>query len=246
MASRVAAVQRLLFRNNTATTGTRTPYQQGMVKRITEQQVSVESVNLRAHNKVKKNQAWRYKDGVVDRASTTVLDQRQPTKHYTDPKSDGLPRRRQESNFFLTINTNQDVRDPARYEIGQEYMANMLKILSTDKSIARYLTFGPRDEATYKDDKYSAVISNIDWQANVEIGPQKARLHAHVWLTVTHYSQIQINVRALQHEARVHYNAVADDSMRMKALPYVHVKLLPQSNWTSIMRQYIHKAMEVK
>jgi hypothetical protein len=27
--------------------------------------------------------------------------------------------------------------------------------------------------------------------------------------------------------------------------PYVHVKLLPQSNWTDVMRQYIHKGMNM-
>jgi len=29
----------------------------------------------------------------------------------------------------------------------------------------------------------------------------------------------------------------------IRKLPYVHVKLLPQSDWATIMRQYIHKAM---
>ena len=29
----------------------------------------------------------------------------------------------------------------------------------------------------------------------------------------------------------------------MDEFPYVHVKLLPQSDWTDVMRQYIHKGM---
>ena len=56
------------------------------------------------------------------------------------------------------------------------------------------------------------------------------------------YSQIQINPQMLMYQSKRLYNANAFN-FQMKRQPYVHVKLLPQSNWTDVMRQYIHKGM---
>ena len=76
------------------------------------------------------------------------------------------------------------------------------------------------------------------------------RLHAHIWVTFTHYSQIQVNSNMLQWISRRLYNSKLPANLQKKdsgcsitRLPYVHVKLLPQSDWATIMRQYIHKAM---
>ena len=107
--------------------------------------------------------------------------------------------------------------------------------------MATYLKFGPKHE-DYRDDKYSDVIIGVDWKAATEIGPTQGKVHSHIWVTITHYSQIQINTQMLMYHSKRLYNANTLN-FKMKRQPYVHVKLLPQSNWTDVMRQYIHKGM---
>ena len=62
---------------------------------------------------------------------------------------------------------------------------------------------------------------------------------------IQHYSQIQIDPKILQHEFRRAFNETLafGDPLRLTTLPYVQAKLLPQSDWTTIMRQYIRKGM---
>ena len=73
-----------------------------MVKRINTT-ISTESVNFTAQKSAKTNQAWRYSGGQIVRAPSTDINGRK----YEDPKDPGQPRRKQESNFFLTINPNK-------------------------------------------------------------------------------------------------------------------------------------------
>lgn len=170
--------------------------------------------------------------------------------HYEDPKDKGQPRRKQESNFFITINPN---KTPSNEDLpnATKAMQGMLAHISRDDILATYIKFGPKDD-TYQKDKYVDVVHSIEWQANVETGDRLKRLHTHIWLTITHYSQVQINIQMLQHLARGAYNSSLEQMypnigfnhyLRIQELPYVHVKLLPQSDWTDVMRQYIHKAM---
>ena len=42
---------------------------------------------------------------------------------------------------------------------------------------------------------------------------------------------------------RREYNKRAPDSLQVKGMPYVSVKLLPQSDFTTIMKQYMHKGL---
>lgn len=216
--------------------------------------ISTQSVDFKAPHSAKTQQAWRYPGGKVVRAPSTFLG----TQHYYDPKHPGenLPRRKQESNFFITINTN---KSPASGTVHQvkvvRHMEQMLSRLSEESVLATYLKFGPKN-VVYEEDKYMDVIHSVDWKSAVESGDVMKRVHAHIWLTITHYSQIQINVQMLMHHARCCYNDGLEDNvviggthnkkrsyLRMTENPYVHVKLLPQSDWTSVMRQYIHKGM---
>ena len=71
-----------------------------MVKRINTT-ISTESVDMKAQKAAKTNQAWRYAGGQIVRAPSTDINGRQ----YEDPKDPGQPRRKQESNFFLTTLT---------------------------------------------------------------------------------------------------------------------------------------------
>ena len=56
------------------------------------------------------------------------------------------------------------------------------------------------EEHDYRLDRYTDVIESVDWKAAVETGDVLHRLHAHIWLTITHYSQVQINVNTTEAE----------------------------------------------
>ena len=245
--ARVAAVSRLLYRN---IGHTHKSYGDGMVKRVRTEatKISTQSVDFKAPHSAKSQQAWRYPGGKVVRAPSTRLG----SAVYTDPKhaGEGLPRRKQESNFFITINSNKSPTTPEHMEIAVKHMDKMLQTLSKDAVLAQYLRFGPKDPS-YQDDIYSDVVHSVDWKAAVETGDKQKRVHAHIWLTITHYSQVQINIQMLMHLARKYYNEGMGvhlwngnaRTLHMDEFPYVHVKLLPQSDWTDVMRQYIHKGM---
>ena len=243
---KIAAVSRLLFRS---VGHTHQPYTQGMVARIRTDKtlISTQSVDFKAPHSAKTKQAWRYPGGKILRAPSTRLG----STVYTDPKhpGEGLPRRKQESNFFITINSNKSPESTEHIELAVKHMEQMLEMLADESVMATYLRFGPKDPS-YENDKYSDVVHSVDWKAAVETGDVMKRVHAHVWLTITHYSQIQINIQMLMWQARKFYNQGmplvqlgGKSVLSMDEFPYVHVKLLPQSDWTNVMRQYIHKGM---
>jgi hypothetical protein len=231
----VARVSRLLHR----TVGHQhKPYSKLPASIVQPPTISTEAVDFKAPLSAKSGQAWKYSGGKVLRAASTQIN----GTTYTDPKHPGeaLPRRKQESNFFITINSNQGPSDAGSLHTAMTQMETMLRHLSDDKQLATYLRFGPKSEH-YAEDLYKDVIHSVSWKAAVETGDVMKRVHSHIWLTVTHYSQIQINVHALMHLSRKFYNEAGTSKMTKN--PYVHVKLLPQSDWTDVMRQYIHKGM---
>ena len=238
---RVAEVERrLLFRGSVG---------QGMVRRVRlapPKNISIQSVDFKPQHSAKTGQAWRYPKNRVVRAPSTILG----SNTYEDPKSPGEPRRKQESNFFITINTNKTSDDAAIQQTIYDRLKEVLKHISKEHVIATYIKFGPKD-AVYQNDKFGDVISSLNWSSNVEEGDVLKRVHAHIWLTIGHYSQVQINVQMLMHIVKAEYNKglgiggmlSSKSPQRMTRQPYVHVKLLPQSDWTDVMRQYIHKGM---
>jgi hypothetical protein len=236
---KVAAVSRLLHRTSQHTQ--QTDWQEGMVQRTRQKVITTSVADFKPQHTAKTKQAWRYQGGQILRAPSKMIN----GKVYTDPKDKDQPRRKQESNFFITINSNKSLKHGEQFDKGVKHMEQMLKHLSTEEAMAAYFKFGPVNKE-YVEDRFADVIANTDWKAAVETGDIMNRLHAHIWLTVTHYSQIQMNCQMLQHEARKSFNeGLKDpkDPMRINQKPYVHIKLLPQSDWTSVMRQYIHKGM---
>jgi len=237
-----------------------------MVKRVRVPGVSIEDV--RGLQPLGKGQvdkdpdpkllgAWRYKGGSVLRAGAELdinkyYDHKSATgtEHVysaTGPAlADRMPRRRHESNFFITINPNLGANTRSGEGDRDTLYATLNSVLndiSSEAVIASYLKYGPKHDV-YKDDLYRDVVVSREWNAASETGPVKARVHAHIWLTLHHYSQVQINTKMLQYLVRERFNAFDYGSGRqLKGLPYVHVKLLPQSNWTTVMKGYIHKAM---
>lgn len=239
---RLQVAQRLSSRKND-----HAPVTVPMVRRIRKESVlattSHANFKATAHD-VKSRGNWRYKNGVIERAPSVTIN----GKRYTDPKSPGEARRKQESNFFLTINTNKYVGggNAGLLTVGQKALKKTLEVLGKEEVICSYLKYGPKDPV-YSDDRHADVIRNIDWKAAVEVGPNLDRLHAHAWITIQHYSQIQLNPHTIAFLTIREFNAaLGNDSnhpLYLDSLPYVHIKLLPQSDFTDIMRQYLHKGM---
>jgi hypothetical protein len=211
-----------------------------MVKRINSTLVTVADADFKAVG-VKKAQNWKYPGGVIQRHTDLIIN----GTEYFDPKElpDKQPRRKQESNFFITINTNRrPLSHPAESERAYKAIEDTLAFMADEKNICSILTFGPKD-GTYVGDKYADVIDRVEWKAGIETGDVLERLHCHIWLTVHHYSQIQINRQMTQHMFRREYNQRAPPKMKVNGMPYVSVKLLPQSDFTTIMKQYMHKGL---
>ena len=240
MSERVASVSRLLYRKvgHTHKVGLQRPI--GMVKRKV---VTTESIDFKTPHSAKTKQAWKYKNNNIVRHPTVTIN----GTPYTDHKDAGEARRKQESNFFITINSNKSPCDAKGQDDVVKAMEAVLKHLQIERVLARCTRFGPKHPEHYSADKFTDVIHSLDFKGAVETGDKQKRVHAHIWLTVTHYSQIQLNIQMLQHETRKEYNkalaAIGREEHKIGALPYVCVKLLPQSDWTDVMRQYIHKAM---
>lgn len=207
--------------------------------RTTEVRTS-SAVQKVAHS-AKSAQAWRYPGGVIQRAPQAKLG----SKEYFDPKSPGEPRRKQESNFFITLNTNKSPDSPDEMTMCLNHLKDAVQHLAKDHVLAACLKFGPVD-SSYQLDRYGDVIVSAEWKSSIETGEVMNRVHAHIWLTIVHYSQIQINTQMLMQQAKAAYNKTPLDwgaysHLRMTRNPYVHVKLLPQSDWAQIMRNYVTK-----
>lgn len=228
-----------------------------------EPQIVTQTVNQHPFpggKSVKGRQAWKYPGGNIRRAPGLSLNGR----YYSDPKEDdshpelqaqsgnehiteGTPRRKQESNFFITINPNQKYVNPANKEVAQKAFTKALEHLERNETLARMLKFGPKDKHYISDVAHDVILPGIDWKATVEEGEKLGRMHAHIILYIQHYSQIQIDPKMLQYEFKQGFNAALGLNFQALALtdpPYVQIKMLPQTDWTTIMRQYIRKGME--
>lgn len=166
-------------------------------------------------------------------------------REYVDPKESSLPRRKHESNFLITINTNKGPAPGEHHDGVVRSMEEVLKLLAKDEYLARYIKFGPKDDA-YRDDRFIDVIEGCQFRGAVEVGDIMHRIHAHIMLTVHHYSQVQIDPQLLAHLSRELYNAnlPLGNPNRITARPHVHVRLLPQANWVDVIKGYVHKGME--
>jgi len=207
---------------------------------------------------VKAKQAWKYSGFEIVRAPGLLLNGRL----YTDPKEDppgdadaqgteprpeqimGTPRRKQESNFFITLNPNREFKDKLAPEAMTRFEA-ALKKLAENETLELIIKFGPVHKHYANDKAEDVLIPGASFTASVEVGDVMKRMHAHAWLTIEHYSQIQINLNMLRSQFVYYYNQglPLGDPLRLTRAPYLQVKLLPQSDWTTIMRQYIKKGM---
>ena len=205
----------------------------------------------------KEHGAWRYPGGVIVRGEHLKGMTKGNGEFYRDHRDLALAPRKNESNFFITLNTNRSTwgSDPAVIAAAQEACTHALKELSKPSEMCTYMRFGPKN-AYYATDKFVDVIEapKTAWDAAVEIGPTQGKLHCHVWLTLHHYSELQVNMPVIGQRFKYHYNQMyrsktanmreADQrDLEITKKPYVNVKLLPQSNFAEVIRQYMLKGM---
>lgn len=240
----------MVARNRTATTMAAKPTVTMATQRVSQRAFP-------GGKSVKSRQAWKYPGGSIVRAPTVWLN----GNYYTDPKEDppgeakhqgkpgvgdteGVPRRKQESNFFITINNNRSY-DARCAPKAQNAYRKALHELNDVRTFARILKFGPKHEHYVNDNPEDVILPGVEFTASVETGDVLKRMHAHIILKIEHYSQIQINVPMLQYEFRRAFNAAlpALDPCTQSSPPYVQVKMLPQSDWTTVMHQYVKKGM---
>ena len=159
--------------------------------------------------------------------------------HHIDKNGIHLGRRKQQSNYFLTINTNKRRFDEILDTRAVEYAIHKC----FDERLVQALTFGPVHYDTYGEDAKwpSAVIEKVDVKAGVERGPITGALHAHLYLTITHWSQLRINVPALQDLFKEAYNAQAVTKIAPRARPSIKIELLPQTDFGQIVAHYLSK-----
>jgi len=209
--------------------------------------------------RVKDQQRWKYSGGQITRARSTSINDR----YYTDPKeagagepesqgqptgskeTKGMPRRKQESNFFITINPNRKFPKQLEQMASQRFHRTLERLRNYDVFV-RCLAFGPKDRHYANDNPKDVIdVNGVDVEYNVEIGEQMGRMHGHVIIYITHFSQIQIAVREMQEEFRTIFNEGLDESspLYLTSMPYLHVRRLPQTNFSNIMLQYIRKGM---
>ena len=190
-----------------------------------------------------------------------------------------MGRRFRESNFFITINPNQGGGGERNAQCVR-LMEGVLKDLGTTPALRTYIEFGPKRKKgkydngdkmnraadTYRNDKWEDAIvpGSIKFDASVETGPKKNRVHAHIMLEIQHYSMIQVNIPRLQaltkhlwNEACERNGYVGRDEQVLSgprtkpnkighgsnALPYVDARLMPAHNWVANVKEYIRKGM---
>ena len=222
--------------------------QSDMVARIRPGKVSVASGSTdpgvqRTDPKAK--QKWKYPGGHVERLPSVWVDSGVRLHDHIDTS---MPRRRQESTFFITLNTNRAATTHDELQQMKEALEVTLATLGSPAVLPTWMKFGPKNPEVYGNDKWKDVVRDeVGYEAKVEIGPELKRVHAHIMLTIVHYSQIQVWVQMLQQISRRVYNAEVNDNpeTKMTAMPFVHVKMLPQRMWNDIMRGYLRKGMQL-
>ena len=112
---------------------------------------------------------------------------------------------------------------------------------------------------TYREDKWEECIipGSIKFDGNVETGPKKNRVHAHIMLEIQHYSMIQVNIPRLQALTKHLWNTLClannfggrtsgpqPTPNLIEKKPYVDARLMPAHNWVANVKEYIRKGMQ--
>ena len=180
-----------------------------------------------------------------------------PAGRGEDPDAPGMGRRKHETKLFITLNPNKGGVSKAGKSTAPDApvhraIEHVVRELVKDSNLKRMLIWGPvadRNGAAYKMDTYDDHIESVAVTAAVERGDVWQRPHAHLYITFTHYSQIQIGKPLLQRWATQQYNQFLEQiggtehKLKTTQSMYTHIKLQPQSDWNDIIMMYLEKGM---
>jgi hypothetical protein len=177
----------------------------------------------------KDQQRWMHPNFEIQRAPTVVIN---GTK-YTDPKElpKELPRRKNSSAFFVTLNPNKKVvpddlvnlnpnkvvpDDLTMRAVADDAWKEGLQALEQGVAVnGTCIKFGPSDPAIFAADRFEdVIIGRPEFVANTEVGPKFRRLHAHVLVKVFHYSQVQLSIPKIQEIFKKAYNEAVAKAAR--------------------------------
>ena len=129
-----------------------------------------------------------------------------------------IPRRIHETNLFMTINTNRQSADMNALK------ATMEEIFGNPAHVAQVLVLGPVDKR-YATDQLGDVLIKVFSEAGIERGPTNGHVHAHVWVTLEHCSQLQIGSRKMQQLVKLVYNSKVSPDDKLKKQPFCYISL---------------------
>jgi len=241
------------------------------VKRVRPVRIGVQGVGTSGSLSKRDHQDYRYPNFKVVRHPDSVINGRL----YTDPDepdagtADGKPRRKIESHFNITVNTNRGVGPNAEklgmykaaFEAFAHHLAepdNMLPLLRVGGLLSkkpeaevaadgrRVKKRGPkkRDNSHFYDDILSDLWDSHTVNAGeAEFGEIKRRAHLHMHIQCFHYSNIQINVELFKQKACELMNPVLTryGEQPLAKMPWCWVHMHEQKDWRDIAHQYAHK-----
>ena len=94
---------------------------------------------------------------------------------------------------------------------------------------------------------FTDVIVSVDAKGTIEVGEKQKRMHAHMVVEIKHFSMIQLNVPVIRSLFKTIWNEICEQpsntQYELKAMPYVDVQLLKQSNAMDIIKAYVRKSV---
>lgn len=85
------------------------------------------------------------------------------------------------------------------------------------------------------------MVEKIEVKAGIERGPVTGALHAQAYLTITHWSQIQVDVKRLQFLFTEVYNSKVRTKIAHCKQIAVKIELQQQTDWGQIIAHYLSK-----
>ena len=128
------------------------------------------------------------------------------------------------SNFFITINTNQNFN-----EFSEEYEVFDKKLVKSLNSIYENI----KDYVIFKDEKAKwndVFIKEVDIDSATEIGPKSGKAHAHAMIKIKHTTLLQLDY------AKIRSTIMTD--LKLKGI-YINNKVFHDNNLS--LQEYIGK-----
>lgn len=209
------------------------------VQRV-EVSVGDTDIHSAAFGSYKESGEWKSKHTV--RAPWAPVDMQ--TQDHKDPT---LSRRMHESNFFVLVNTNRSPPAGIDTIAVTQALEHAVRELGKDRNLACMLVWGPKDPH-YSGDSWDKHIKSVTYQAGVERGEKHNMIHAHLWITFQHYSQIQLHGTSMALFVKDAFNTYlrekfggTNNEITGDSVPYVQIKLMPQSDFADVIKSYMSK-----